>query len=112
MPAMNRLVRACCLCLAVLLAAAPAGAQKAKNRPKNKPGAASAGQRYALLVGVRQYDRSQLTSLNFTENDVAALAELLRNAGYKRVVLMTQKRGADEARYLPTAANIRRELKG
>jgi tetratricopeptide (TPR) repeat protein len=73
---------------------------------------AARGERYALLVGVKQYDRSELTPLSFTENDVTVLAELLKVGGYKRVVLLTQTRGAFEARYLPTAANIRRELKG
>ena len=28
-----------------------------------------AGQHYALVVGVREYDRTQLNSLTFTEND-------------------------------------------
>jgi tetratricopeptide (TPR) repeat protein len=74
--------------------------------------AAPQGGRYALLVGVRQYDRAELTPLDFPENDVTVLAELLRSAGYRRVVLMTQTRGAFEARYLPTADNIRREMKG
>jgi uncharacterized caspase-like protein len=109
---MNRLVWLCCLCLALVLAGSPAVAQKAKNKPKGKGPLTPAGQRYALLVGVRQYDKAQLTSLRYTENDVTDLAEVLRKAGYRRVVLLTQKRGADQARYLPTAANVRRELKG
>jgi tetratricopeptide (TPR) repeat protein len=67
--------------------------------------------RYALLVGVRQYDRAELTPLNYPENDVAVLAEVLRVGGYRRVVLLTQTRGAFEERYRPTAKNIRRELK-
>src|SRR5262245_17958174 len=68
------------------------------------------GGRYALLVGVRQYDRAELTALDYTENDVTVLAQVLRDGGYKRVVLLTQTRGAHEARYLPTAANIRKEM--
>ena len=32
--------------------------------------AAEKGGRYALLVGVRQYDLTELTPLEFTENDV------------------------------------------
>jgi tetratricopeptide (TPR) repeat protein len=76
------------------------------------PAQAMAGERYALLVGVRQYDKAELTPLEYTERDVSVLAEYLRRSGYKRVVLMTQTDGANESRYLPTAANIRKELKG
>jgi tetratricopeptide (TPR) repeat protein len=63
-------------------------------------------------VGVRQYDKVELRNLDYTENDVTVLAKMLRAAGYRRVVLMTQTHGAAQARYLPTAANIRRELRG
>src|SRR5262245_56646428 len=68
--------------------------------------------RYALLIGVRKYDKNELRDLLYTENDVSALAKVLKEAGYKRVVLMTQTVGAEEPRYLPLAANIRNELKG
>ena len=71
-----------------------------------------AGQRYALLIAVREYDKNQLRDLPYAEDDVTALAEVLRKAGYKRVVLMTQSEGAKQARYLPMAANIRKTLKG
>lgn len=70
------------------------------------------GQKLALLVAVRQYNKNELHSLKFTENDVDDLAKFLKEAGYRRVVLMTQTVGADETRYLPLAANIRKELKG
>jgi tetratricopeptide (TPR) repeat protein len=73
--------------------------------------AAAAGERHALLVAVKQYDRTQLTNLDHTENDVAVLAEVLRQGGYKRVVLLTQSQGSFDARFLPTSANIRRELR-
>ncbi|MGL4550640.1 MAG: tetratricopeptide repeat protein [Gemmataceae bacterium] len=76
------------------------------------PARVVAGERYALLVGVKQYDRAELTALEYTENDVTALSLYLKASGYKRVVLMTQSAGAMEARYLPTAANVRKELKG
>src|SRR5436190_1102466 len=69
------------------------------------------GEKYALLVGVRKYNSSELTPLEYTENDVRVLAEVLRGAGFKRVVLMTQKEGAREPRFMPSSANIRRELK-
>jgi tetratricopeptide (TPR) repeat protein len=96
---MMRTPSVCCAALLALFTAAPLPA-------------AEKGGRYALLVGVRQYDRSQLTPLSYTENDVTVLAEVFKAGGYRRVVLLTQSRGAFEARYLPTAANVRRELKG
>jgi uncharacterized caspase-like protein len=70
------------------------------------------GERYALLVGVREYDKSELRPLKYTEDDVTALAAVLKEAGYARVVLMTQAEGANKLRFLPTAENIRVELKG
>jgi hypothetical protein len=76
------------------------------------PSATSAGEQYALLVAVQQYDKAELTSLQFTENDITALADVLRDNGYseENIVLMTQTRGAQEARYAPFARNIKKEL--
>ncbi len=73
---------------------------------------APAGRQYALLVGVRNYDKDQLRSLRYTENDVNGLAAVLKDAGYKRVVLMTQAEAAAESdpELLPTGKNIRRQL--
>ena len=71
-----------------------------------------AGDKYALLVGVHQYDKNELRDLPYAEADMTALADVLRQAGYKRVVLMTQSEGAKEARFLPEAAKIRATLKG
>ena len=70
------------------------------------------GDKYALLVGVRSYDKNELRNLPYTEADVTALADVLKKAGYTRVVLMTQTHGADEPRFLPEAARIRTALKG
>ena len=70
----------------------------------------AAGERYALLVGVRQYARAELTALDYTENDAEGLGRVLKRAGYKRVVLMTQRSGAEDKKRLPSSANIRREL--
>jgi hypothetical protein len=72
----------------------------------------SAGERYAFLVGVREYDKTQLNPLSFTENDVVRLAGVLRAAGYRKedIVLMTQTLGATNTRFLPIADKIRREL--
>jgi formylglycine-generating enzyme required for sulfatase activity len=77
-----------------------------------QPSGRSLGEKYALLVGVHEYDPNELRSLPYTEPDVVELAQVLRDAGYQRVVLMTQAEGAQHARFLPLAKNIRAELKG
>ena len=75
-------------------------------------GEAQSGDHYAFLVGVKQYDKTQLTSLNYTEADVTALADALKKAGYAEanVVLMTQARGASDFRQIPSSRQIRKEL--
>lgn len=75
-------------------------------------GKALAADRYALLVGVWQYDTTQLTNLQFSEADVTELAQVLQESGFQqeRLVLMTQTAGASNARALPTAKRIRSEL--
>ncbi len=67
---------------------------------------------YAFLVGVKEYDKTQLTSLSYTEADVTALAAALKTAGYDEanIVLMTQTLGASSVRQLPTSERIRKEL--
>lgn len=75
--------------------------------------AALPGQKYALLVGVRNYGQSsQLRKLQYTENDIEDLADVLRDKGFRKenVMTMTQTRGAEELRFLPIGRNIRREL--
>ena len=68
--------------------------------------------KYAVLVGVRDYDRNQLRSLPYPENDVQELAEVLKSSGFRRVELLTQTAGAKQSRYLPMAKTIREALKG
>jgi formylglycine-generating enzyme required for sulfatase activity len=68
------------------------------------------GEKVALLVGVKEYDHSKLPNLKFTDNDVEELAEVLRQAGYARVVLLTTRSGTTDKQLRPTGANIRREL--
>jgi formylglycine-generating enzyme required for sulfatase activity len=72
----------------------------------------SNGKRYALLVGVREYDHAKLPPLKYTENDVEELARVLKQAGYHEVFLLTTTRGEKTAASKPTAANIRKKLKG
>src|SRR5262249_11788215 len=69
------------------------------------------GKRVALLVGVKKYKKDQLSDLKFTENDVNDLAEVLKLEGYRRVVLMTQRAGADDPDLLPTGNHIRETLR-
>jgi tetratricopeptide (TPR) repeat protein len=73
----------------------------------------SAGEHYALLVGVRQYSKApELRRLPYTENDVNDLAGVLQDNGYRKenVVLMTQKIGAEDVRFLPLKEHILNEL--
>jgi tetratricopeptide (TPR) repeat protein len=71
---------------------------------------AEAGGKYALLVGVQKYEKVGLRNLDFPENDVTVLASVLKDHGY-RVVLMTHTRGSFDAQYQPSSAKIRGELK-
>ena len=70
------------------------------------------GGRFALLVGVKNYDSDQFRSLRFTENDVNDLAAVLKDACYKRVVSLTQSEAASQgdSALLPTAKNVRLQL--
>jgi TPR repeat protein len=72
---------------------------------------AHAGKRYALLVGVREYDHADLRKLEFTENDIEELAKVLKRAGYAEVVVLTSTRGKKAPARKPTAANIRAQIK-
>src|SRR4051794_13279142 len=52
------------------------------------------GEKYALLIAVRQYEPSELRSLKYTEADVEALTEILLMSGYPKenIRVMTQTR--------------------
>ncbi len=67
----------------------------------------AAGKRYALLVGVKDYDHSKLNTLEYAVNDVVELGELLRRHSYDVTLLRS---GADDARLVPTLANIQARL--
>src|SRR4051812_11726768 len=68
-----------------------------------------AGGKYALVVGVKEYDSSHFEPLAYTENDAEKLAALLSSRGFK-VRLLTTGRGKKDRKDAPTAANIRKEL--
>jgi hypothetical protein len=67
-----------------------------------------AGDSYAFLVGVKQYDKKQFNPLKFSEDDVTVLAEQLQKVGFKKdnIVLMTQSTGAQTIDLLPTRDRI------
>jgi formylglycine-generating enzyme required for sulfatase activity len=71
---------------------------------KAKPG------KYAVLVGINQYDHRKLGRLKYAENDAVALGKLLKGAGYE-VLLLTPGEGARDAKRKPTKANIEARLK-
>jgi WD40 repeat protein len=73
------------------------------------------GERYALLVGVRNYDKtSGLQPLRYTEKDVTELASVLLEYGYRpeNVILMTDSQGAKNPKLLPESRKIQTQLKG
>lgn len=77
-----------------------------------QPSAPAKGEKFALLVGVRQYETPDLRPLKYSEKDVEQLAAVLERSGYRRenIKLMTQTIGAENARYLPVAGKVRKEL--
>lgn len=70
---------------------------------------AARGKRYAVLVGVKEYDHSGLSPLSYTENDVVELGKVLRAAGYV-VTVLCDSEGEKAPTRLPTGKNIRSAL--
>jgi hypothetical protein len=91
--------RSCLLAVAALALVLPATAGAAEPT------------RYALLVGVIEYDHAKLPNLSYTENDVEELGEVLKGSGFK-VLRLTSTRGKKQEKARPTAKNIRAALKG
>ena len=78
---------------------------------------AHAGQKYAFLVGISDYDPKQLKPLPYARADILEFRELLLETGYaaERIVMLVDDTQAlprsDKAgRYLPEHSKIRREL--
>jgi formylglycine-generating enzyme required for sulfatase activity len=65
---------------------------------------------YAVLVGVNRYEHARLAQLKYAENDAAALADVLKRAGYE-VTLLTGAAGGKNKKHAPTKANIEAHLK-
>src|SRR4051794_31876048 len=70
-----------------------------------------AGKKYALLVGIKEYEHNKLADLKHTENDVEQLATVLAESGGFTVVVMTTTRGKKDEALKPTAKNVRAQLK-
>jgi formylglycine-generating enzyme required for sulfatase activity len=73
----------------------------------------SAGDNYAFLVAVSDYDVKQLRSLPYTRNDIRDFGNLLVDSGFKPdnvVVMHDDLATLKNRRYFPEAARIRREL--
>jgi formylglycine-generating enzyme required for sulfatase activity len=68
------------------------------------------GKKYALLVGVKSYDHNKLSDLKYTENDAEEMANVLTEAKYDEVVVLTTSRGQKDEKKKPTKANVEREL--
>ena len=63
---------------------------------------AVAGKKYALLVGVNEYDNRTLANLSYAERDVTELAKVLKANGFEVTILLGSGTGAAKA----TRANI------
>jgi sulfatase modifying factor 1 len=69
---------------------------------------------YVFLVGVQDYSQKrELTPLKYAAKDVETLASRFQDAGVRpeNIVVMTQQRGATEARFFPNKDQIVKELK-
>ena len=71
---------------------------------------AQEGKRYAVLVGVNEYDHDKLAPLKYAVNDAAEVGALLEKAGYA-VTVLTDDTGKADAKLVPTKANIEGRLK-
>jgi hypothetical protein len=85
---------------ALALTLLPTAGQEARPKPR----------RFAVLTGVNRYEHADLKTLKYAENDVVALAKLLRENGYE-VVLLTGPEGARDAKRQPTRVNIEARIK-
>jgi hypothetical protein len=69
----------------------------------------TAAERYALLVGINEYQHAKLTPLKYAVNDVTELADVLKKAEYQ-VTLLTGAAGKKDEKLAPTKANIEKRL--
>ena len=74
------------------------------------PAIAEDGKRYAVLVGVNDYDHVKLTKLKYAEADATELRDVFKAAGYDATLLATAL-GKANAAAAPTKANVERAIK-
>jgi hypothetical protein len=96
-----------CLPLAGLLAALGLGLAL----PDDCRAQAPAGKKYALLVGIKEYDSAKLPNLKWAQNDVEDLGDILRAGGFAEVRLLSTTRGLARKADAPTGENVRAALK-
>src|SRR5580692_4761149 len=68
-----------------------------------------APRKLAFLVGVKKYSHAELKDLDFPENDVKELADVLKGQGFEVTAMSTSAAPADAAHF-PDIANIRQQL--
>ncbi len=99
--------------IAPLVAMCGCGKSQPAPEPVVVPPVVSDGvRRYALLVGVSEYDDPTFSNLAYPELDVTGLAASLATGGYNQgdVTVMTVSAGRADAKLKPTAANIQAKL--
>jgi uncharacterized caspase-like protein len=75
--------------------------------------AALAGENYAFLVSVRDYDEKELRPLQFTRNDLQDFRRTLRNSGFRDdhiVHMHDDVQALENRKYLPEAEKIRQQF--
>ena len=75
---------------------------------------AEAGENYAFLVAVGDYDVKHLKPLAYTRNDILAFKEIIQACGFPKeniVLLHDNLKHLSSVKYLPNAKEIRKEFK-
>jgi uncharacterized caspase-like protein len=87
------------------------GQRSASGPPRTKVVAKEAGpgRKLAFLVGVKSYDHAELKNLDFPENDVKELSDVLKGQGFT-VTLMSTSAARTDTEHFPDADNIRQQL--
>src|SRR5258706_8611828 len=67
------------------------------------------GKKYALVVGVNEYQHPNLPNLRFAVNDARELHAILKKARYD-VVLLSDEAGKADAKFVPTKQNIKEQF--
>ena len=79
--------------------------QSPSSHSRRSPGSLRRAQTCAFLVGVEKYSHGKLHDLEFPENDLEELADVLNSQGFK-TVLLTTRLGKNDASRMPTQQNV------